>query len=66
MYSVTMVLFLAMPLVLGSPPSFLIFLAYPLILVKRIRNEEQVLAEQLAGYRTYMQKVKYRLLPFVW
>lgn len=66
MYSVTMVLFLAMPLVLGSPPSFLIFLVYPLILVKRIRNEEQVLAEQLAGYRTYMQKVKYRLLPFVW
>lgn len=66
MYSVTMVLFLAMPLVLGSPPSFLIFLVYPLILVKRIRNEEQVLEEQLAGYRTYMQKVKYRLLPFIW
>lgn len=66
MYSVTTVLFLSMPLVLGSPLSFLIFLVYPLILVKRIRNEEQVLAEQLPGYRAYMQKVKYRLLPFIW
>ena len=66
MYSVTTVLFLSMPLVLGSPLSFLIVLTYPLILVKRIRNEEQVLTEQLPGYRAYMQKMKYRSLPFIW
>ena len=66
MYSVTILLFLAMPLVLGSVISFLIFLVYPIILAKRIRNEEKVLEEQLAGYKEYKQKVKYRLIPFVW
>lgn len=66
MYSVTILLFLAMPLVLGSILSFLIFLVYPMILAKRIRNEEKVLEEQLEGYKEYQQKVKYKLVPLVW
>ena len=66
MYMATVFLFLAMPLVLGSVLSFLIMLAYIPIIIKRIRNEEQVLSEGLPGYREYMEKVKYRLVPFVW
>jgi len=66
MYMVTVFLFLAMPLVLGSVISFVIMLAYIPIIIKRIRNEELVLAEGLPGYREYMEKVKYRLIPFVW
>lgn len=66
MYSVTVILFLAMPLVLGSPISFAIFLAYPVLIAKRIRNEEKVLEEGLAGYKAYQKKVKYRLIPFLW
>ena len=63
---VTVLLFLAMPLVLGSVISFVIMLCYIPIIVKRIRNEEQVLQEGLPGYGKYMEKVKYRLIPFVW
>ena len=66
MYMVTVILFLAMPLVLGSVISFVIMLLYIPIIVRRIRNEEKVLAEGLSGYRQYMEKVKYRLIPFVW
>ena len=66
MYMVTVLLFLAMPLVLGSVISFVIMLCYIPIIVKRIRNEEQVLQEGLPGYGKYMEKVKYRLLPFIW
>ena len=66
MYSVTLLLFLSMPLVLGSVYSFLIFLAYPFIIAKRISHEETFLEENLDGYREYKQKVKYRLIPFVW
>lgn len=66
MYSVTILLFLSMPLVLGSVISFVIFLAYPVIIAGRIRNEEQVLEEGLEGYSEYKKKVKYRLIPFVW
>jgi len=66
MYSATLLLFLAMPVVLGSIYSFLIFLAYPLIIAKRIRHEEAFLEEELDGYRAYKQKVKYRLVPFIW
>jgi protein-S-isoprenylcysteine O-methyltransferase Ste14 len=66
MYAVTLLLFLSMPLVLGSPISFLIFLAYPFLIAKRIRNEEEVLTEGLEGYGDYLNKVKYRLIPFVW
>lgn len=66
MYSVTLLLFLSMPIVLGSVYSFLIFLAYPFIIAKRIKNEEAFLEKELAGYREYKQKVKYRLIPFIW
>ena len=66
MYAVTLVLFLSMPLVLGSALAFVVFLAYPFIIMKRIRNEEEVLARELNGYPEYMQKVRWRLLPFIW
>ena len=66
MYTATVVMFLAMPLVLGSAISFVVFLVYPFLIVKRIRNEEQVLEDGLAGYTEYKQKVKYRLIPFIW
>ena len=65
MYSVTIFLFLSIPLVLGSLISFAIFLIYPVIISKRIRNEEKVLEEGLAGYTEY-KKVKYRVIPFLW
>jgi protein-S-isoprenylcysteine O-methyltransferase Ste14 len=60
------IMFLAMPLVLGSWPSFIIMLVYIPIIVKRIKNEEQVLEEELKGYREYKEKVKYRLIPYIW
>ena len=66
MYLVTLVLFLSMPIVLGSVYSFVIFLAYPFIIAKRIKSEEEFLKRELAGYSEYMKKVKYRLIPFVW
>ena len=66
MYSVTTLLFLSIPLVLGSWIGFIIFLAYPMILVKRIKNEEKVLEEGLQGYKEYKEKVRYRMIPFVW
>lgn len=66
MYSVSVILFLSMPLVLGSIYSFLIFLAYPFIIAKRIKNEEELLKKELIGYREYMKKVRYRLIPFIW
>ena len=66
MYAVTLVLFLSMPLVLGSVLAFIVFLAYPFIIMKRIRNEEEVLARELNGYPEYMQKVRWRLIPFIW
>ena len=66
MYTATILLFLAMPLVLGSWLSFAIMLLYPVVIVFRIRNEEQVLETGLAGYREYKQRVRYRLLPFIW
>lgn len=66
MYTSTVLLFLSMPLVLGSLFSFLIFLIYPFIIIKRIRNEEKVLEEGLAGYTEYKKKIRYRLIPFVW
>lgn len=66
MYMSTLFLFLAMPLVLGSVISFLIMLLYIPIIAKRIRNEEQVLEEDLEGYAEYKQKVKYKVIPFIW
>ena len=66
MYMATTILFLAMPLVLASPISFLIMLGYIPVIVKRIRNEEAVLEEGLEGYKEYKQKVKYRMIPLIW
>lgn len=66
MYTSTILLFLAMPLVLGSWASFLVMLIYPVIIVYRIRNEEAVLEQGLEGYAEYKKKVKYRLFPFIW
>ena len=66
MYSATLVLFLSMPLVLGSMQAFVIFLTYPIIIAKRIKNEEEVLEEGLRGYKEYKTRVKYRLIPFIW
>ncbi|MBR2454712.1 MAG: isoprenylcysteine carboxylmethyltransferase family protein [Clostridia bacterium] len=66
MYSVTLLLFLSMPLVLGSIYSFIIFLVYPFIIAKRIKHEEEFLEKELNGYKEYKQKVKYRLIPFIW
>jgi len=66
MYMTTLLLFLMMPLVLGSVISFVILLFYIPLIAKRIRNEEEVLKTGLDGYRDYMEKVRYRLIPFVW
>ena len=66
MYSATLLLFLSIPIVLGSIYSFIIFLAYPFIIAKRIKSEEKFLEKKLVGYREYMKKVKYRLIPLVW
>ena len=66
MYMVTTFLFLAIPLVLGSYIGFVIFLIYPVLLVKRIKNEEEVLEKGLPGYSEYKKKVKYRMIPFIW
>ena len=66
MYMATLLLFLSMPLILGSPISFIIMLMYIPIIAKRIRNEEAVLEEGLEGYTEYKRKVKYRVLPFIW
>ena len=66
MYAITLLLFLTMPLILGSIISFVIFLIYPFIITKRINNEEKVLEKELKGYIDYKKKVKYRLIPFIW
>jgi protein-S-isoprenylcysteine O-methyltransferase Ste14 len=66
MYTATVLLFLSMPLVLNSLISFIIMLAYIPIIVKRIKNEEEGLETELKGYKEYKQKVKYRLIPFIW
>ena len=66
MYGATILLFLSMPLVLGSLVSFVIFLAYPFIIAKRIKNEEEVLEKDLQGYSEYKKKVKYKVIPFIW
>ena len=66
MYTITILLFLTMPLILGSLISFIIFLIYPIIIAKRIKNEEIVLEKQLKGYSEYKNKVKYKIIPYVW
>ena len=66
MYMTTLLLFLSMPLVLGSVISFVIMLLYIPIIAKRIRNEEQVLEGGLEGYTEYKQRIRYKVIPFVW
>lgn len=66
MYSATILLFLSIPLVLGSLIALAVFLTYPAIIIMRLNNEEKVLEKDLEGYREYKQKVKYRLIPFIW
>jgi len=66
MYTSTVLLFLSMPLVLGSWVSFCVMLLYPGVIVFRVINEEKVLEEGLEGYREYKSRVKYRLIPFIW
>ena len=66
MYAVTTLLFLSIPLVLGSWIAFFVFLIYPGLMVKRIRNEETLLETDLPGYTDYQKKVKYRMIPFLW
>lgn len=66
MYMATIILFLSMPLILGSLISFVVFLIYPVIIAMRIRNEEQVLTEGLEGYEEYKERVRYKVIPFLW
>lgn len=66
MYTSTVLMFIAMPLVLGSWAAFCVMLLYPAAIVFRIANEEKVLAEGLEGYSEYKNRVKYRLIPFIW
>ena len=66
MYMATTVMFLTMPLVLGSPISFLIMLGYIPVIAKRITNEEEVLEKGLEGYQNYKKKVRYKMIPFLW
>lgn len=66
MYLATILMFLAIPFVLGSVFSFIIFLTHPFIIAKRIKNEEKVLEKELKGYIEYKKKVKYRIIPYIW
>ena len=66
MYAATLLLFLSMPLILGSLLSFLVMLVYPFLIARRILNEEQVLTRELEGYGAYMKKVRWRLVPGIW
>lgn len=66
MYTATLLMFLSMPLILGSWWALLIFFIYPILIIKRIQNEEQVLREGLKGYNDYQQRVRWRLIPYVW
>ena len=66
MYMITILLFLSIPLILGSIISFIIFLIYPIIIIVRILNEEKVLERDLKGYKEYKKKVRYRLIPYIW
>ena len=66
MYLATFLMFLPLPLILGSFWGLIPFFFYPIIIVIRILNEEKVLCNELSGYTEYKEKVKYRLLPFIW
>ena len=66
MYLATIFLFLSMPLILGSLISFIVFLIYPFIIIRRLNNEEIILEKELKGYKEYKKKVRYKLIPFIW
>lgn len=66
MYSATLLMYLAMPLILGSAWALLVFAIYPLLIIHRIRNEETLLAAELLGYTDYQQRIRYRLIPWIW
>ena len=66
MYMATLLLFLMMPLVLGSWYALLVFAFYPAIIVARLKDEEELLTRELQGYEDYKKKVKHRLIPFIW
>lgn len=66
MYLATILMFMSMPLILGSVMGFLVFLAYPFIIAYRIKKEEEFLSENLSGYSDYIKKVKYRMIPKIW
>jgi len=66
MYMATILLFLMIPIVLGSWYALLVFLFYPAIIIVRLKNEKDLLTRELPGYAEYKQKVKYRILPFIW
>jgi len=66
MYISTIFLFLSMPLILNSFITFIVFLLYPFLIIKRIKNEEEVLKKELKGYNEYIKKVKYKLIPYIW
>lgn len=65
MYTSTIFLFLSIPLILNSIFSFAIMLIYPIIIISRIKNEEKVLENELEGYKEYKEKVKYKIIPFL-
>lgn len=66
MYMATILLFLMIPVVLGSWYALIVFAAYPAIIIIRLKDEEDLLTRELAGYAAYKEKVKYRILPFIW
>lgn len=66
MYMATVIMFLAMPMILGSPISLIIMLGYIPVIVKRLRNEEEILTAGLQGYKEYKARVKYKVIPFIW
>ena len=66
MYAATILLFMMMPLILGSWAAFIVFLLYPPMIVKRLKSEEELLKRELSGYETYCKKVKYRLIPYIY
>lgn len=66
MYGATVIMFLSMPLILGSFYAFVIFLIYPFITAKRIHDEEEMLENELDGYSEYKKKVRYKMIPFIW
>ena len=66
MYAVTITLFLSIPFILNCIYTLFIFLLYPVLIIKRIKNEEEVLEKDLKGYKEYKERVKYRLIPYIW